>query len=291
MLTSLEVFVFVVVGGLTSLPGALLGALYYEGLRYVGPAIGLGDLQVLASGVGVLLLLLVAPGGLASAVYEARDRVLRRVARRRGLVVASLAGAADADRPRARRHRHHRRRGRHTVHARAAGGEAPLLACENLEVAYDAVQVLFGVSAEVRRGEIVALLGTNGAGKSTLLRAICGLMHPPTAGSLVDGRDIAGAGPGGGAAGDRARPRRARRLPHPQRRRAPPPRRLAAPPRPAPTANRERVLDSFPGCASGSASAPATSAAASSSSSPWRWRSWPSPGCSSSTSSPSASRR
>jgi ABC-type branched-subunit amino acid transport system ATPase component len=194
VLTSLEVFVFVVVGGLTSLPGALLGALYYEGLRYVGPAIGLGDLQVLASGVGVLLLLLVAPGGLASAVYGVRDRLLRQVARRRGLMVPSLV--ADGGDGRGRVHRHRRRRRRPAPAASDSGGAAPLLVCEELEVAYDSVQVLFGVSAEVRQGEVVALLGTNGAGKSTLLRAVCGLMEPLSGRILFEGRDITGAGPG-----------------------------------------------------------------------------------------------
>jgi branched-chain amino acid transport system permease protein len=194
VLTSLEVFVFVVVGGLTSLPGALLGALYYEGLRYVGPAIGLGDLQVLASGVGVLLLLLVAPGGLASALYGVRDRLLRQVARRRGLMVPSLV--ADGGDGRDRVHRHRRGRRRRTPAASDSGGAAPLLVCEELEVAYDSVQVLFGVSAEVRQGEVVALLGTNGAGKSTLLRAVCGLMEPLSGRILFEGRDITGTGPG-----------------------------------------------------------------------------------------------
>jgi ABC-type branched-subunit amino acid transport system ATPase component/ABC-type branched-subunit amino acid transport system permease subunit len=190
VLTSLEVFVFVVVGGLTSLPGALLGALYYEGLRYVGPAVGLGDLQVLASGVGVLLLLLVAPGGLASGVYGVRDRLLRPVARRHRIEVPSLVGGGDG---RGRVHRGRHRRAAAPVPAE--GAAPPLLVCEGLEVAYDSVQVLFGVSAEVREGEVVALLGTNGAGKSTLLRAICGLMDPLAGRILLDGRDITGAGP------------------------------------------------------------------------------------------------
>src|SRR4029078_4939207 len=41
------------------------------------------------------------------------------------------------------------------------------------------VQVLFDVGFEVRRGEVLALLGTNGAGKSTILRLIAGLRAPP----------------------------------------------------------------------------------------------------------------
>jgi branched-chain amino acid transport system ATP-binding protein len=50
-----------------------------------------------------------------------------------------------------------------------------LLEISDLALAYGDVQVLFGVSLEVREGEIVTLLGSNGAGKTTTLRAISGL--------------------------------------------------------------------------------------------------------------------
>ncbi len=74
-------------------------------------------------------------------------------------------------------------------------GEVKLLFVRGLDVAYDGVQVLFGVDFEVDEGEIVALLGTNGAGKSTLLKAIAGLV-PADAGAIVfDGRDATYAPP------------------------------------------------------------------------------------------------
>ena len=47
--------------------------------------------------------------------------------------------------------------------------DAAFLECRGIDVAYDQVQVLFGVDLDVQEGEIIALLGTNGAGKSTLL--------------------------------------------------------------------------------------------------------------------------
>ena len=73
-------------------------------------------------------------------------------------------------------------------------GEA-LLTCRGVDVAYDKVQVLFGVDLEVREGEIVALLGTNGAGKSTALKAISGLVHPIAGRIEFDGRDITNCSP------------------------------------------------------------------------------------------------
>jgi ABC-type branched-subunit amino acid transport system ATPase component len=65
-----------------------------------------------------------------------------------------------------------------------------LLTCKGVEVAYDQVQVLFGVDLEVRAGETVALLGTNGAGKSTLLNAMSGTVGVKAGSIIFDGHDI-----------------------------------------------------------------------------------------------------
>jgi branched-chain amino acid transport system ATP-binding protein len=73
--------------------------------------------------------------------------------------------------------------------ARAAG-EDKLLVCRDLDVAYDGVQVLFGVDFDVRENQIIALLGTNGAGKSTLLRAISGSQEASAGAIVFNGRDI-----------------------------------------------------------------------------------------------------
>ncbi len=69
-------------------------------------------------------------------------------------------------------------------------GTGAVLSCRGVEVAYDQVQVLFGVDMEVRPGEIVALLGTNGAGKSTLLKAISGVVDPIGGSIWFEGNDI-----------------------------------------------------------------------------------------------------
>jgi ABC-type branched-subunit amino acid transport system ATPase component/predicted MFS family arabinose efflux permease len=72
----------------------------------------------------------------------------------------------------------------------AESGAHALLTCRGVDVAYDSVQVLFGVDLDIREGEIVALLGTNGAGKSTLLKAITGIVDPIGGAIFFGGRDI-----------------------------------------------------------------------------------------------------
>ena len=65
-----------------------------------------------------------------------------------------------------------------------------MLEIEDLQVAYDDIQALWGVSLEVKTGEIVVLIGPNGAGKSTLMRSIAGLQPPFRGRILFDGTPI-----------------------------------------------------------------------------------------------------
>ncbi|HEY7478238.1 MAG TPA: ATP-binding cassette domain-containing protein [Actinomycetota bacterium] len=51
----------------------------------------------------------------------------------------------------------------------------PLLECSGISKAFGAVQALYQVDFEVRRGEVMALVGDNGAGKSTLIKGIAGI--------------------------------------------------------------------------------------------------------------------
>lgn len=71
-----------------------------------------------------------------------------------------------------------------------APDDIPVLQVRNLDVSYGPVQVLFGAELEVRRGEVLAVLGTNGAGKSTMLRAISGLGVPERGVIRLNGRTI-----------------------------------------------------------------------------------------------------
>lgn len=86
---SVQLFSFAVIGGLGGVPGPLLGALFLGTLSLFS---GNELLQYLSAGVGGLILLVVAPGGLAEVFYRARDAALRRLAIRNRIPVASLLG-------------------------------------------------------------------------------------------------------------------------------------------------------------------------------------------------------
>jgi branched-chain amino acid transport system permease protein len=90
---SVVVFIAAVVGGVGSLLGGLLGALFLKGGEWFLPS---AQWQGLVSAVGVLLVLMIIPGGLSDVVYRVRDAALRWIAERKGIAVPSLAGSRDA---------------------------------------------------------------------------------------------------------------------------------------------------------------------------------------------------
>ncbi|MGE0311076.1 MAG: ABC transporter ATP-binding protein [Lautropia sp.] len=65
-----------------------------------------------------------------------------------------------------------------------------LLDVRGLAAWYGAAQILFGIDLQVRRGEVVALMGRNGAGKSTTLKAVMGMIDRRDGHVSFMGRDI-----------------------------------------------------------------------------------------------------
>ncbi|HUE58713.1 MAG TPA: ATP-binding cassette domain-containing protein, partial [Acidimicrobiales bacterium] len=179
---SVQVFTMVVIGGLGSLTGGLIGAFYVEGAQFFLK----GAAQLLATGGGLLLVVQLFPAGLAGGVlYRCRDALLRIVAARRGLSVPSLSENAsfgssgeDVGPPIPT--------GKNSTSTRRPA----LLSLSGVDAAYGQVQVLFEVDLEVQEGDIVGLLGTNGAGKSTVLRVVSGLLRTRRGTVSFDGTDI-----------------------------------------------------------------------------------------------------
>ena len=221
---SIRVLTMVVIGGLGSVVGSIAGAIFLQSTTWfsdVVPERFRFFVESAGSGVGLIVVLMVLPGGLGSLLYRVRDAWLRRVARRHDLVVPSLIadiGAPElltgAERPALVAHtlsvderrgpkflRRFPERPIPTVDyftypdLHLSGGTPNLLSIRSIDVAYGQVQVLFGVSLELRRGETVALLGTNGAGKSTVLRSVSGLITPKRGSISHNGVDISGMAP------------------------------------------------------------------------------------------------
>ncbi|MDA8274041.1 MAG: ATP-binding cassette domain-containing protein [Actinomycetota bacterium] len=202
------VFTMVVIGGLGSLPGAILGAIYVEWAQFFLS----GSAQLLATGAGLLVFILAVPGGIGSVIYRIRDRLLRMAADRYGIAAPSLwsqraqwDGAATSTAPSGGVAGHGHDDG--TAPTRQLPeigeltkpiflGDGDALTVQGVDARYGQVQVLFSVDARIAEGGIVALLGTNGAGKSTLLRVLSGLMPARSGRVTLFGRDITSLSPG-----------------------------------------------------------------------------------------------
>ena len=65
-----------------------------------------------------------------------------------------------------------------------------LLEVNNIEVYYGLIKALKGVSFQVNKGEVVALIGANRAGKTTTLHTITGLLNAKSGSIIYDGKDI-----------------------------------------------------------------------------------------------------
>ena len=173
---SLQVVAMVVIGGLGSVTGAILGAVYVVGLPALwnnSPTVGL-----VTSGIGLLLLLLYLPGGLIEIVHRARDALLQFAARRLPPAEA-LPRAGVAARPLPVR-----------THAARPDRADQALVASGVTVRFGGRLALDQVTVTADRGEVVGLIGSNGAGKSTLLNVISGFVPVETGELSLFGTDI-----------------------------------------------------------------------------------------------------
>jgi branched-chain amino acid transport system permease protein len=196
---SLEVFAMVVVGGLGSLAGGVLGAVYVEGAQDLLH----GASVLLGTGAGMLAALLLVPEGLGGLLYRARDALVQRLARagpapaeavrdagsvgevERGALPPAFSATLPVTGTSGGRDRR-----RAPVSPGPSSG--PVLEVDGLRAGYGRLEVLRGVGFAMAPGEVVALLGTNGAGKSTVLGAIAGLLPAASGTVRYAGQDLRG---------------------------------------------------------------------------------------------------
>jgi ABC-type branched-subunit amino acid transport system ATPase component/ABC-type branched-subunit amino acid transport system permease subunit len=172
---SLQIVAMTVIGGLGTLSGAVLGAVYVVGL----PAFFSGNATIglLSSGIGLLVLLLYFPGGLAQLVFRVRDQLVRAAERRVG--APSTARIAPAARALAAR-----------APDVALDPEVDVLSVADIRVKFGGRAALDGISLNAGAGEIVGLIGSNGAGKSTLMNVIGGNLTAAAGWVHVFGQDV-----------------------------------------------------------------------------------------------------
>ena len=65
-----------------------------------------------------------------------------------------------------------------------------MIRIDDIYKSFDGNEVLRGISLEIKKGEVVALIGGSGCGKSVLLKHVVGLMKPDSGSVTVDGKDI-----------------------------------------------------------------------------------------------------
>ncbi len=174
--SSIRVVGTAIIGGLGTVGGPVLGALWTRGL----PAVfaNTDQVQLLTSGIGLLILLMYFPGGLMQIVYAVRDAVLGWADRRLGERGVEAPVPAIAKTVPARPER--------TIQL---ADDRPWLAVNGVSVRFGGNRAVRDVSIDVRRGELVGLIGANGAGKSTLMNAISGFV-PATGNIEVLGRSV-----------------------------------------------------------------------------------------------------
>ena len=172
---SLRLVSIVVIGGLGTLMGPVVGALWVVGLPAFWPNNEL--IPLFTSSIGLLILLLYFPGGLIQITYSARDSLLRWAESR----LPEAPSKASSVPP-----------------AVALGGsrnrpvyDGPALVVRDVYVTFGGLRAVDRVSIVAHPGEVVGLIGTNGAGKSTLMNAVGGFA--PAEGTVeILGNDVSG---------------------------------------------------------------------------------------------------
>ena len=174
---SLRLIAIVVIGGLGSLSGAVVGALWVIGLPAFWPNNTL--VPLFTSSIGLLIILLYIPGGFVQIGFYARDSLLRWVDKRLGPVDTTKTLTAP---PASLR----REAALEPVPLNADGS---VLTTQHLTVRFGGLTAVDDVEFRAMPGEVIGLIGNNGAGKSTLLNAIGG--YVPAKGTVhILGHDV-----------------------------------------------------------------------------------------------------
>jgi ABC-type branched-subunit amino acid transport system ATPase component/ABC-type branched-subunit amino acid transport system permease subunit len=186
----LSVTVMTVVGGIGSLIGPILGALYV----FVLPDFGhLESLAIAGTALGQLLIIVYLPGGLVHLLTPFRDAVVKLLGRRAGVDVeaaylsdSSSATAVEIATP---------KQAPPLIVAPRPVGVRPILEATGLVKSFGGVHAVRSVSMAVNRGETLGLIGPNGAGKTTTFELLAGFTSPDAGRVRLHDEDVTSLGP------------------------------------------------------------------------------------------------
>ncbi len=177
---SIALVTMAIFGGITTVTGAVLGAAWVRGIPYLLGA----NWGLLSSGLGLVVVLLLLPSGLAGLAFRIRDWVVTRLTsepidevsasdRQQGVARTPLPPRPEPRTPIA-----------------GADGPVPALEAREVTVSFGGNVALRGASIHAAPGEIVGLVGPNGAGKTTLFDILSGQLRPDHGHVLLHGYDI-----------------------------------------------------------------------------------------------------
>ncbi|MEI2732639.1 MAG: branched-chain amino acid ABC transporter ATP-binding protein/permease [Dermatophilaceae bacterium] len=190
---SVQILLMVVLGGLGSVTGALVGSVAVQALdefmRQIIPVFlpkASGEIQLIGFGVVLVLLIILLPGGLASLWNAIGRRIRAALAARRTPDPAVGADAQpvalDAALAILSRQKHQPR-------------GTTILQIRGLTKRYGGVTALADLDLDVHAGEILALIGPNGAGKTTAFNMVTGVLEPTEGSVVLHGTEVAGRQP------------------------------------------------------------------------------------------------
>jgi branched-chain amino acid transport system permease protein len=167
----LYVVLMCVLGGMRHWLGPAVGALIIGASLFAFTGGASATIGRAAVAFGLIVVILLLPEGVVPTVLRRMKALFRRHAPRAPSKPTMSAPPAAAARKPAE-----------------AGG--PLLVCEGVHKSFGGIHALRGVSLEVRRGEILGLVGPNGSGKTTLINVVCAQYRRDSGTIALDGSEI-----------------------------------------------------------------------------------------------------
>jgi ABC-type branched-subunit amino acid transport system ATPase component/ABC-type branched-subunit amino acid transport system permease subunit len=180
---SIDAVVYTVIGGVGILAGPILGVALVQGVPAFVPV---ESVALVATRVGLLVLILYFPGGIVQLIAPLRDRLLVWIGRRHGVDVSldeATAVSSDDTLPRVKLSQ------RRVADAGASHANDSLVATD-VRKTYGGLVAVDDVSLSVANGETLGLIGPNGAGKTTLFECLSGFIRPDVGTVVFDGKDV-----------------------------------------------------------------------------------------------------